>query len=141
MEIKYRLESLAETEFRMDYDFDYDSFEPENLQVRAGHDIRPLMDDDKVIVKAKAALVYGENEIPLAENAIMMTFGLCPITEIINMNGDGMFSSQNPLVIDTFLVTAMGALRGVMMKNLKGTPLGSFFIPLIPIEQLRQGVR
>ena len=137
MEIKYRLESIAETEFKMDYDFDYSGLIPENLKVQVGHDIKPIMDKDQVIVKAKASLVYGEDEVELATNTVIMRFGLSPIKEIITVKDDGQFSTQNTLVLDTFLVAAIGALRGVMMKNLKGTPLEAFYLPLIPMEHFR----
>ena len=58
MDIRYRLESIVETEFKMDYDFDYTKLTPEKLQVQIGHDIRPLMEKDQIIVKAKASLLF-----------------------------------------------------------------------------------
>lgn len=137
MEIRYRLESIAETEFKMDYDFDYSGLIPENLKVQVGHDIKPIMDKDQIVVKAKASLVYGDEEFELATNTISMRFGLSPIKEVIILKDDGSFSTQNTLVLDTFLVAAIGALRGVMMKNLKGTPLEAFYLPLIPMEHFR----
>lgn len=90
-----------------------------------------------VVITARASIVYGEEERTLASNSIMMTFGLSPIKEIITLNEDGTFATRSNLVVETFLVAAIGGLRGVMMKNLKGTPLGTYFIPLIPIEQFR----
>ena len=137
MEIRYRLESIAETEFKMDYDFDYSGLIPENLKVQVGHDIKPIMDKDQIVVKAKASLVYGDEEVELATNTVRMRFGLSPIKEIIILNDDGTFSTQNTLVLDTFLVAAVGALTGVMMKNLKGTPLEAYFLPLIPMEDFK----
>ena len=121
----------------MDYDFDYSGLIPENLKVQVGHDIKPIMDKDQIVVKAKASLVYGDEEFELATNTISMRFGLSPIKEIIILKDDGSFSTQNTLVLDTFLVAAIGALRGVMMKNLKGTPLEPFYLPLIPMEHFR----
>ena len=137
MEIKYRLESIAETEFKMDYDFDYSGLIPENLKVQVGHDIKPIMDKDQIVVKAKASLVYGDEEVELATNTVSMRFGLSPIKEIIILKDDGTFSTQNTLILDTFLAVAVGALRGIMMKNLKGTSLEAYFLPLIPIEHFR----
>ena len=61
MEVKYKLESIAETEFKMNYDFDYSGLIPENLKFQVGHDIKPIMETDQVLVKAKASLVYGDN--------------------------------------------------------------------------------
>ena len=121
----------------MDYDFDYSGLNPENLKVQVGHDIKPIMDKDQVVVKAKASLVYGDEETELATNTVSMRFGLSPIKEVIILKDDGSFSTQNTLVLDTFLVAAIGALRGVMMKNLKGTPLEAFYLPLIPMEHFR----
>ena len=137
MEIQYRLESIAETEFKMNYDFDYSGLIPENLKVQAGHEITPIMEKDQVVVKAKASFVYGDEEVELATNSVIMRFGLSPIKEIIILKDNGTFSAQNTLVLDTFLVAAVGALRGVIMKNLKGTPLEAYFLPLIPMEHFR----
>lgn len=137
MEIKYRLESIAETELSIDYDFDYSGLVPENLKVQVGHDIKPIMEKDQIVVKAKASLVYGEEAVVLATNTVRMCFGLSPINEIISLKDDGSFSARNAAVLDSFLAVAVGALRGVMMKNLKGTPLEPYFLPLIPIEQFR----
>ena len=137
MEIKYKLESIAETEFKMNYDFDYSGIVPENLKVQVGHDIKPIMEKEQIVVKVKASLVYGNEEVELATNSVIMRFGLTPIKEIITLKEDGTFSTQNTLVLDTFLVAAIGALRGIMMKNLKGTPLEAYFLPLIPMEHFR----
>ena len=47
----------------MDYDFDYSGLITENLKVQIGHDIKPIMDKDQIVVKAKASLVYGDEEL------------------------------------------------------------------------------
>lgn len=66
-----------------------------------------------------------------------MSFGLSPIKSIISSDSKGNVTTQNTLVLDTFIIATIGALRGVLMKNLKGTPLDFVTIPLIPIENLR----
>lgn len=137
MEIKYKLESITETEFKLNYEFDYSCLDSEQIKVQVGHNIKPLMDKDQVDVKVKVVLVYGDDEIELATNSIVMRFDLSPIRDIVICKKDGTFSTQNPLILDTFLIAAIGALRGVMMKNLKGTPLEPYFLPLIPIENFR----
>ena len=121
----------------MNYDFDYSGLIPEKIKVRIGHDVEPSMEKDQVVVKAKADLVYGEEEVELATNTVIMRFGLSPIKEVIIFKEDGTFYTQNPLVLDMFLMSAVGALRGTMMKNLKGTPLEAYYLPLIPIEHFR----
>ena len=34
-------------------------------------------------------------------------------------------------------MAAIGALRGVLMKNLKGTPLECVLLPLVPLNHIR----
>ena len=43
----------------MDYDFDYSGLIPENLKVQVGQDIKPMMETDQVVVKAKASLALS----------------------------------------------------------------------------------
>jgi hypothetical protein len=138
MEIKYKLESIAEIEFKMNYEFDYSGLNNDKLQIQVGHEIKPVMDSDKIVIKAKATILIEEGWVMLATNTIQMTFGLSPIKDVITIKGDGTFTSKNHSIIDTFLVAAMGALRGIFMKNLKGSPLENCYIPLIPLENIRK---
>ena len=138
MEIKYKLESIAETEFKINYEFDYSSLNRDKLQIQVGHEITPVMDSDKIVIKAKVTILYEDGWVILATNTILMTFGLSPINEVITIKGDGKFISKNHSIIDTFLGAAIGALRGIFMKNLKGSPLENCYIPLIPLENIQK---
>ena len=138
MEIKYKLQSIAETEFKMNYEFDYSGLNNDKLQIQVGHEINPVMDSDKIVIKAKVTILYEDGWAILATNTILMTFGLSPINDVITIKGDGTFMSKNHLIIDTFLGAAIGALRGIFMKNLKGSPLENCYIPLIPLENIRK---
>ena len=138
MEIKYKLESIAEIEFKMNYDFDYYGLNNDKLQIQVGHEIKPVMESDKIVIKAKATILIEDGWVILATNTIQMSFGLSPIKDVITIKGDGTFTSKNHSIIDTFLVAAMGALRGIFMKNLKGSPLENCYIPLIPLENIRK---
>ena len=137
MEIKYKLQSIAETEFKMNYEFDYSGLNNDKLQIQVGHEINPVMDSDKIVIKAKVTILHEDGWIILATNTILMTFGLSPINEVVTIKGDGTFISKNHSIIDTFLGAAIGALRGIFMKNLKGSPLENCYIPLIPLESVR----
>ena len=141
MEIRYRLESITETEFKINYDFDYSTIVPDKVKAQIGHDVKPIMEEDRVIVKAVATLVYGDEETELAKNSIALSFGLNPIKDVIVPKEDGTFSTVDPLILDTFLLATIGALRGVLMKNLKGTPLEPYYLPLIPIEPFKVKTR
>lgn len=137
MDIRYRLESINETEFRFNYDFNYGSLSSEMINIQIGHDMKPFMEDDRIVVHAKVNIVETSTDTVLVTNAISMSFGLSPIKSIISFDSEGNVATQDTLVLDTFIIATIGALRGVLMKNLKGTPLGFVSIPLIPIENLR----
>ena len=138
MDVKYRLESITETEYRFSYDFCYESIVPDVVSIQIGHTMKPLMDEDRIVVSVKVNIVHSETDTILATNAVTLTFGLSPIKEILSLDNNGNVTTQNTLILDTFMVAAIGALRGVLMKNLKGTPLDFVTIPLIPIENFRK---
>lgn len=137
MDIKYRLESINEIEYRFNYDFNYDSLNPEMINIQIGHDMKPLMDEDRIVVSAKVNIVESSTDTTLVTNAISMSFGLSPIKNIISYDNKGNVATQDTIVLDSFIIATIGALRGVLMKNLKGTPLSFVSIPLIPIEHFR----
>lgn len=137
MDIKYRLESITETEYRFNYDFNYDSFNLGMINIQIGHDMKPIMEEDRIVVSAKVNIVDSSTDTILATNAISMSFGLSPIKSIISFDKKGNVTTQDPLILDTFIIAAIGTLRGVLMKNLKGTPISSVSIPLIPIENFK----
>ncbi|MBU3854559.1 MAG: hypothetical protein H9789_12240 [Candidatus Paraprevotella stercoravium] len=137
MDIRYRLESINETEFRFNYDFNYGSLSSEMINIQIGHDMKPFMEDDRIVVHAKVNIVETSTDTVLVTNAISMSFGLSPIKSIISFDSEGNVATQDTQVLDTFIIATIGALRGVLMKNLKGTPLGFVSIPLIPIENFR----
>jgi hypothetical protein len=108
------------------------------INIQMGHDMKPLMEEDRIVVSAKVNIVDSSTDTTLATNAISMSFGLSPIKSIISIDSKGNFATQDTLVLDTFIIATIGTLRGVLMKNLKGTPLGFITIPLIPIEHFRK---
>lgn len=135
MDIKYRLESIVETEFRINYDFGYESFDTEKIIFQIGHSVRPDIEKGTITIDACATLAYDEQEVFLSSNAIRMVFGVNPIREVIELKEDGTFASPVPTIIDNFQAAAIGVLRGIYTKNLKGTPLENCYLPLVPIER------
>lgn len=85
MDIRYRLESINETEYRFNYDFNYDSLNSEMINIQIGHDMKPFMEEDRIVVSAKVNIVDTSTDTVLATNAISMSFGLSPIKSIIHL--------------------------------------------------------
>lgn len=137
MNIKYRLVSILETEYKFNYNFDFQSINPESVSMRIGHAMKLAMDEDCITVSMKVNVVHTETNTILATNAISMIFGLSPIKKVLSFDSNGRVTTQSSEILDTFITATLGALRGVLMKNLKGTPLSFVMIPLIPIEKLK----
>ena len=138
MEVKYRLESLNETEFKLNYDFDFSQLSLESVQLQVGHDIKISEESQQVVIKATATLFSGHDCTTLASNTVQLTFGVSPMEGIIDHADSGKITVKSSILMDTFLIATIGTLRGVFLKNLKGTPLERCFIPLIPLDNLRQ---
>ena len=137
MEINYRLSTLNESEFRMNFDFDYDGFDISETKVQFGHDIKLQTEKEQLIITAKAVIVYGDFGTELVTNTIRMGFEVSPIDVFITKKDQDKILVKSPAIMDTFLMAAIGTLRGVLMKNLKGTPLEHVLLPLIPLDQIR----
>lgn len=136
MNIRYKLESIVETEYKFNYDYDFQGINPDDVSIQIGHSIKPKMDDDRITISMKVNIVH--NDTTLVSNAIAMTFFLSPLKNILAFDSNGNVITQNSMILDSFMIATTGALRGVLMKNLKGTPLSFVTIPLIPIEKLKR---
>lgn len=136
MNIRYKLESIIETEYKFNYDYDFQGINPDDVSIQIGHSIKPKMDDDRITISMKVNIVH--NDTTLVSNAIAMTFFLSPLKNILAFDNNGNVITQNSMILDSFMIATTGALRGVLMKNLKGTSLSFVTIPLIPIEKLKR---
>lgn len=136
MNIRYKLESIVETEYKFNYDYDFQGINPDDVSIQIGHAIKPKMDDDRITISMKVNIVH--NDTTLVSNAIAMTFFLSPLKNILAFDSNGNVITQDSMILDSFMIATTGALRGVLMKNLKGTPLSFVTIPLIPIEKLKR---
>lgn len=110
MDVKYRLESITETEYMFNYDFCYESIVPDVVSIQIGHTMKPLMDEDRIVVSVKVNIVHSETDTILATNAVTLTFGLSPIKEILSLNNNGNVTTQNTLILDTFMVAAIDSV-------------------------------
>lgn len=51
--------------------------------------MKPLMDEDRIVVSVKVNIVHSETDTILATNAVTLAFGLSPIKEILSLNNNG----------------------------------------------------
>lgn len=68
------------------------------------------MDEDRIVVSVKVNIVHSETDTILATNAVALTFGLSPIKEILSLDNNGNVTTQNTLILDTFMVAAIDSV-------------------------------
>lgn len=140
MEITYGLKNMMEESYKFNYDFDFASMNIDNVYFQIGHSLQANKEESEIIVNVMARLVYGgQHDVELAADNVRAIFYVSPYDEIVGETTDeGIQIKNNPLLIDTFINVSIGALRGMFIKNLKGSPLEGKVLPLIPMDVIRE---
>ena len=128
---------MEETEFSYKPSFDYQTINTDDVLFRFGHQIYFNKHDSSLSITMTSEITPHENNTVLAKETICCVFQVSPFDKVFQIE-EGRISTTEPLLIDTFINITIGALRGIFIKNLKGTPLCRSIIPLIPMELIRQ---
>ena len=118
--IEYGIIELQEESYKFNYDIDLSQLDKAKLEFQFEHNISVSTQPEGVIITMRVHLMYN------AEEVILHNF----VNEI---QEDG-FEVTNPSLIDTFISVCIGAIRGMLAKNLKGTPIESVVLPLVPMK-------
>lgn len=137
MEIQYRLELMEETGFCYKPDYDYNNLELNTLNYQFSHNLAPNVEKEEIALSLSVEITSNNSNDVLAKESIYAVFKLTPFDRVIKVKDKG-FKTTEPLLIDTFISITIGALRGMLVKNLKGTPLARSILPLIPMDVIRQ---
>lgn len=137
MEIRYKIESMEETGFSYSPNFNYDSIDVNDVTYQFAHQLVPNAKKNELSLCMTAEITPGNSNEILATESIYAVFRIEPFNKIIQIK-EGGFRTTEPLLIDTFVSIVIGALRGMLVKNLKGTPLAKSVMPLIPMDIIRQ---
>lgn len=138
MEIRYKIESMEETGFSYSPSFDYNSIDIDAVTYQFAHNLVPNAEKSELSLSMKAEITPGNSNEILAKESIYAVFRIEPFDKVIQIKEEGCFRTTEPLLIDTFVNIVIGALRGMLIKNLKGTPLSKSVMPLIPMDVIRQ---
>jgi hypothetical protein len=132
MQIRYNILSLKEIEFKIDYD--QKLVDKDAVTFELFHREKADRQLKTILVEAGAHIVTRQDDFILANDTVRAEFSLDPFDEVIKQDGEGLFRSSVPQLIDTFINVALGALRGIFAKNLVGTYLDGLVLPLIPMK-------
>lgn len=136
MNIQYRITKLDEVRYRFNFDYDYTSLDKEKVVFQFSHVIDTNKERSEIILEVHVKFVIDGTEEPLAEQAVRASFYVCPYDDVVREKNGNRIKINTPELMDTFANVTIGALRGMIAKNLKGTALEGCILPLIPMDLL-----
>lgn len=128
---------MEESRFSYKPDFNYDSLNVNNVTYQFTHNLTPCSEKGELAMTMIVNIVPKESNEILATEEVYTIFKVEPFDKVIQVV-EGGFKTTEPLLIDTFINIVIGALRGMLVKNLKGTPLSGSVMPLIPMDIIHQ---
>lgn len=137
MDIHYRLLKMEESEFMFRPDFDFGSIDKNAVNYQFAHQMKVAPEKSQLALNMVVEITPLETNEVIARESIYCVFWMDPFDKVIEIKDEGFVTSE-PLLIDTFINIAIGALRGLLVKNLKGTELSGSVMPLIPMNVIRQ---
>lgn len=139
MEIKYKILTMDEAEFKYKPEFDYQSINKDQISYQFAHEMIPNKDKGEIALKLFVEITPEESNEVIVKEVVYCVFQINPFDKVVQIQENG-FRTTEPQLINTFISVALGALRGMLVKNLKSTPLAGCVMPLIPMSIISQNV-
>ena len=118
-------------------DFDFGSIDKNAVNYQFAHQMKVAPEKSQLALNMVVEITPLETNEVIARESIYCVFWMDPFDKVIEIKDEGFVTSE-PLLIDTFINIAIGALRGLLVKNLKRTELAGSVMPLIPMNVIRQ---
>lgn len=138
MEFRYALLSMDESEYWFNYDVDYEKESLDSLRYNFKTGFLLNQEKEEVMVLLTALVSSHDGKTTYVKNGIRAIYGIKPFDEVVKADDNEHFSVAAPGLMETFVSIAIGAVRGFMVKNLKGTPLDKRVMPLIPMGDIKK---
>lgn len=139
MEIKYKIMNMEESGFYLKPDYDYSAFDKEKINFQFFHQFDPVIDKELLNLKMIVEITPFESNEVLVREEIFCSFSIIPYDKVIQVK-EGGFTTSEPTLINTFISIAIGALRGMLVKNTKGSYLSGCVMPLIPMSVINENM-
>lgn len=138
MEFQYALLRMDENEYWFNYDVDYANTELNQLRYNFTTNFLLDKEQEEIMVLLTAIISSNDGKTTFVKNGVRAVYGIKPFTEVVKANDNENFSVAVPGLIDTFVSIAIGAVRGFLVKNLKGSVLDKQVMPLIPMPEIKK---
>ena len=140
-EIKYGIVSIDEYDYSFNYDAAIHDVDTAKVRYRLSHNIKSKREECQVEIRMKVSIYSPDSEVLYAEDAVRLVFMVEPFDTFITSADNDWINVSQPILMDTFIGIAIGALRGVLSKNLKGTVLSGCVLPLISMKDISKNAR
>lgn len=130
--IEYGIIGMQEDSYKFNYDTDFTQVNKEKLAFQFEHRINATAEPERIVVSMRVRLMCDGEELVL--QGVRAEFVVKPFHRFVNDMQEADLKVSNPALIDTFISVCIGAIRGMLAKNLKGTPLEEVVLPLIPMS-------
>lgn len=141
MKLEYALLNIDEKEYWFNYDIDYTKVDLTNLKYKFTTNIQINKEKEEIVISITVYISSSNDDVDYMKNGARTVFGVKPFNDIVQTVDNDKFNINVPNLIETFVSATLGAIRGLMVKNLKGTPLNSLILPLIPMEEIKKMVK
>lgn len=141
MKLEYALLNIDEKEYWFNYDIDYTKVDLTNLKYKFTTNIQINKEKEEIVISITVYISSSNDDVDYMKNGARAVFGVKPFNDIVQTVDNDKFNVNVPNLIETFVSATLGAIRGLMVKNLKGTPLNSLILPLIPMEEIKKMVK
>lgn len=138
MEISYSIRQMVEDHYMYNFNFDYDHLLREKIVFQLSHHLEINEKNEEIIVYV--SVKYSSNDETLAEQGVRSVFFVSPLHDLVTKVSDGGIEVCDSCLVETFVNVCIGALRGMLVKNLKGSRLDGVILPLIPMDVIRKNI-
>lgn len=138
MEISYRIENIEEVSYSLNFHLLNKGIDKSGIGFRIGHEINVQKETSEIFTTVYVFVIDQHNNTELASESVRATFYISPFDEVVKSIGKDGIEVSGSQLIDTFINVTIGAIRGMMVKNFRGTPLDGCVLPLIPMQIIRK---
>lgn len=133
--LEFAIIGMQEDSYKFNYDVDFSNLNKDKLEFQLEHHITVSAEPQSIIILMRVHLMNGAEELVL--QGVRAIFKVKPFNNFVKEIQEGGLKVSNPALIETFVSVCIGAIRGMLAKNLKGTALDDIVLPLIPMNVIK----
>ena len=133
--VKFRIKSIEKEEYSTTIDgIDLSAMDESNLAFQYRISTEFNLTEDEIVVRPEIRYKYNQTQVFVGGADVV--FYVQDLSSIVKIDSDKMQLDISVDILPTLLSAAYSTLRGLVHTQLIGTPLASFPIPLLEVNNL-----